>query len=557
MNCVQEVNAASAASSSSSKPPRRQIDDFLDQLKSAVPEVKAAEGGDPLSTNLYVGNLSPQTSEDDLREHFQAFGEVHSVKIMWPRSEDEAMRGKLCGFVCYRQRAAADKALLALQDVPLKGHRMTIGWGKAVKMENWKGATPDGAHYVRIEVQLPADGRIRDLIDRTARSVASDGEVFERTLMDLERGNTDFAFLHCADTLEGVYYRWRTYAYVMGDGDKSWHAQPYRLTTAGAHVLPPLPCISGSSISRNVSIPAAPPKVSRAFSNLLSELSLSRASILACTVYIYDALGAGNGSGTLSMAMVEAIAQLLISTPHEAVKVAALYLCSDLLYNSAVQVKGATAVKNHLQARLPGIFCALAAALRAATGRMSRQQILDRIVAVLRAWADWSMFPAPFLLGLEAVLHYNSPTAEEVRAISVHVDEEALRRKAKYLGLGDTAELDADLDSGSGSLGLGNKERLAHRVQFVEQFIVNREGNGSAGAGDLKAHPGTASSDENDVDGEPLPPSMDEGIDGMPMPIAPTISAVDACDYDLDGEPLPLEDVGDLDGEPMDEEHYE
>ena len=32
--------------------------------------------------NIYVGNLSPETSENELRQEFTAFGEVYSVTIM-------------------------------------------------------------------------------------------------------------------------------------------------------------------------------------------------------------------------------------------------------------------------------------------------------------------------------------------------------------------------------------------------------------------------------------------------------------------------------------------
>ena len=32
--------------------------------------------------NIYVGNLSPQTTDDDLRKAFESFGEVSSVAII-------------------------------------------------------------------------------------------------------------------------------------------------------------------------------------------------------------------------------------------------------------------------------------------------------------------------------------------------------------------------------------------------------------------------------------------------------------------------------------------
>lgn len=45
------------------------------------------DDGDPETTNLYVGNLAPTVTEELLQEVFGKFGEIYSVKIMWPRTE--------------------------------------------------------------------------------------------------------------------------------------------------------------------------------------------------------------------------------------------------------------------------------------------------------------------------------------------------------------------------------------------------------------------------------------------------------------------------------------
>ncbi|MBN1446368.1 MAG: RNA-binding protein, partial [Bacteroidetes bacterium] len=46
--------------------------------------------------NLYVGNLSYQMTDDDLRAAFEAFGEVSSAKVIRDR---ETGRSKGFGFV--------------------------------------------------------------------------------------------------------------------------------------------------------------------------------------------------------------------------------------------------------------------------------------------------------------------------------------------------------------------------------------------------------------------------------------------------------------------------
>lgn len=59
---------------------------------------------DPSTTNLFISNLSPKTNEQELMQRFGYYGLLASVKIMWPRSEDEKARGANCGFVAFMNR---------------------------------------------------------------------------------------------------------------------------------------------------------------------------------------------------------------------------------------------------------------------------------------------------------------------------------------------------------------------------------------------------------------------------------------------------------------------
>lgn len=60
--------------------------------------------GDGSTTNLYVGNLAPDLNEEILKREFGRFGPVASVKIMWPRDEDQIKRGSNVGFVAFMVR---------------------------------------------------------------------------------------------------------------------------------------------------------------------------------------------------------------------------------------------------------------------------------------------------------------------------------------------------------------------------------------------------------------------------------------------------------------------
>lgn len=67
--------------------------------------------GDPTTTNLHLGNLSPMTTEELICREFGVFGPIASVKIMWPRTEEERERNRNSGFVSFMDRKSAEKAL--------------------------------------------------------------------------------------------------------------------------------------------------------------------------------------------------------------------------------------------------------------------------------------------------------------------------------------------------------------------------------------------------------------------------------------------------------------
>ncbi len=60
---------------------------------------------------IYVGNMTPQMTEDTLRQMFEAFGEVESVKIIKDRFKGFS---KGFGFVEMPSNSEADKAIKAL-----------------------------------------------------------------------------------------------------------------------------------------------------------------------------------------------------------------------------------------------------------------------------------------------------------------------------------------------------------------------------------------------------------------------------------------------------------
>jgi RNA recognition motif-containing protein len=73
--------------------------------------------------NIYVGNLSYEVTEEDLRQAFEAFGEVTSAKIITDRASG-APRG--FGFVEMSTQAEAEAAIAGLNGTELKGQTLTV-----------------------------------------------------------------------------------------------------------------------------------------------------------------------------------------------------------------------------------------------------------------------------------------------------------------------------------------------------------------------------------------------------------------------------------------------
>lgn len=86
--------------------------------------------------NLYVGNLSPETSEKDLNAAFAEFGQVMSVKILIDPSTG-LPRG--FGFVEMAGRSEAFDAILNLDCTYLKGTIISVKEAKAKGDNNDRG----------------------------------------------------------------------------------------------------------------------------------------------------------------------------------------------------------------------------------------------------------------------------------------------------------------------------------------------------------------------------------------------------------------------------------
>ncbi len=77
--------------------------------------------------NIYVGNMAPETTEDDLRQAFEAFGQVDNVNVIRDRVSGES-RG--FGFVEMPTRTEAQTAIEEMNEKDLKGRVITVNEAK-------------------------------------------------------------------------------------------------------------------------------------------------------------------------------------------------------------------------------------------------------------------------------------------------------------------------------------------------------------------------------------------------------------------------------------------
>ena len=73
--------------------------------------------------NIYVGNLSNEVTEEDLKQAFETFGQVESAKII---KDKYTNRSKGFGFVEMASKAEGQSAIDGLNGKELKGKAVNV-----------------------------------------------------------------------------------------------------------------------------------------------------------------------------------------------------------------------------------------------------------------------------------------------------------------------------------------------------------------------------------------------------------------------------------------------
>ncbi|CAD7701765.1 unnamed protein product [Ostreobium quekettii] len=428
--------------------------------------------GDPYTTNLYVGNLAPDVDEDILKKEFGRFGAIASVKIMWPRDEDQRRRGRNCGFVAFMRREDAQRAQEKLNGEMLHEYELRIGWGKSVPIPPVPIYPPPSAETLRklqhpgmsamvqqhlpkpkeeaqgvgpdIEVQIPADGHVRYIVDLLASYVLRDGCAFEQVVMEREVGNPMFSFLFDLQSPEHAYYRWKLFSLAEDDSMRSWQIDPFVMVAGGPRWIPPAMCIGdGSQLTAAQKGGDGRDRFKGLsdferdkFEDMLRSLRVDRQSICDAMVF---ALNNADAASEVVDILFESLT--LAETPL-GLKVARLFLVSDILHNSTAPVRNASQYRSKLEDRLADVFESFHLAYTALDSKTEQEATRRHVLRVLRIWRDWFIFSNDYLNGLQATfLHGGASAAADAPqnaalAAELHsLPDEDIERRCRQNGL--------------------------------------------------------------------------------------------------------------------------
>ncbi|KAH3760426.1 U2-associated protein [Pelomyxa schiedti] len=437
----------------------------------SVPPIGAAgsyDTGDPSTTNLYCGNLSPLVTETLLFEEFGKYGPIGSIKIMWPRSEEERQRGRNCGFVSFMERRHAEEAKEALNGKVIGGQEIRIGWGKPVSKppqpmdkpgsipllptpagivmppvstsNGSPGLTPLSAPLcqptnwipsaaTQIVVTVPVDNFKKSIIDRMARFVVENGHQFEQLVMEREKDpDSPLQFLFYPALPEHNYYRWRVFSLLQGDTEANWRTTPFQMYVGGPLWVPPpivpveepekdkTPRKSSNKEFKEASHSSRSSNRSRGkkglrgtqrdhFENLLRGLTVDRMKICEAMAFALD-----NAEAAQEIVDIITESLIILATPIQT-KIARLFLVSDILHNSSSSVPNASAYRTCFQQSLITIFEHLNEVYLNVGGRFTSQHLKEQVLRVLNVWEQWYLYPPAFLQKLEAIFSRTKASA--------------------------------------------------------------------------------------------------------------------------------------------------
>ncbi|CAO1333336.1 unnamed protein product [Diamesa tonsa] len=384
-------------------------------------------------------------------ELFGKYGPLASVKIMWPRSEEEKSRGRNCGFVAFMSRKDAERGLRGLCGKDVMGYEMKLGWGKAVPImshpiyippvlqayampprlsglpfnaqplnditntsdldikeylndEEKKAEIDEVLYKSVVKVVIPTERPLLMLIHRMIEFVVREGPMFEAVIMNREINNPMYRFLYENDSTPHIYYRWKLFSLLQGDTATEWREKEFRMFK-GASIWKPPPLNFFSQgmpeelISEDEQTEPNKGQLSVAQRNrledLIRHLTPERSKIADAMIFCIEHADAADE-------ICECIAESLMNpeTPiHK--KISRIYLVSDILHNCTVKVQNASFFRKAMEKNLVDMFKGLNDSYKSLESRLKAEGFKVRIMQIFRTWEEWAVYSRDFLIRLQ------------------------------------------------------------------------------------------------------------------------------------------------------------
>ncbi|XP_034717918.1 U2 snRNP-associated SURP motif-containing protein isoform X2 [Etheostoma cragini] len=489
--------------------------------------------GDPSTTNLYLGNINPQMNEEMLCQEFGRYGPLASVKIMWPRTDEERARERNCGFVAFMNRRDAERALKNLNGKMIMKFEMKLGWGKGVPipphpiyippsmMEHTLPPPPSGLPFnaqprerlknpnapmlpppknkeefektlsqAIVKVVIPTERNLLSLIHRMIEFVVREGPMFEAMIMNREINNPMYRFLFENQSPAHVYYRWKLYSILQGEAPVKWKTEDFRMFKNGSLWRPPPlnPYLHGpyddgeeeEEEEEGGKKGCLKEEERDKLEEMLRALTPRRGDVAEAMLFC---LSHAEAAEEIVECVTESLSILKTPLPK---KIARLYLVSDVLYNSSAKVSNASYYRKYFETKLCQIFADLNATYKAIQGHLQSENFKQRVMACFRAWEDWAVYPDPFLIKLQNIFLglVNLSAEKETPVVIVE------------------AEPAEDIDG-------------APIVEYVDSTLLEDVDGVPIDAGPIDGAP-IDGAPLDDLDGVPIKP-MEEDIDGIPL----------------------------------------
>ncbi|EDO34857.1 predicted protein [Nematostella vectensis] len=281
-----------------------------------------------------------------------------------------------------------------------------------------------------VKVVIPKERGVLSMIHRVVEFVVREGPMFEAMIMNREINNPKMRFLFDNQSHEHTYYRWRLYSILQGDSPTKWCTEKFRMFEGGSWWKPPpcsqyqptiLPPAAVQPVAPVVEEPPKAPTPSRRhhesssssssrdkkgglssrqrdkLEDMLRNLTVDRAKIADAMVWCLEHADCAD---EISECIAESLS--LLETPPQ-VKIARLFLLSDILHNCSVKIPNVSYFRKCFQARLVQVFTHMNATFKAINARIKAEQLRKQVTRCLSAWMDWAIYQPDFLVNLQNI----------------------------------------------------------------------------------------------------------------------------------------------------------